>query len=91
MPTPETQRILLTKEEVKKLLGIGDATFSELGVDYIQLGRRRRYVIEDVYRAINERKQPGACHLPKGRIRRSGGTTSPSTGIGFEEALKRAT
>jgi hypothetical protein len=57
MTMSEPQRVLLTKEEVKGLLGIGDAAFSELGIDFILLGKRRRYLVEDVYKAINERKQ----------------------------------
>ncbi len=88
---PDHQRLLLTKEEVKRLLGIGDGAFAELGVAYITLGKRRRYTMEDVMRAINDRKQEGACRFGRERGRRTGGTTSQSAGIGFEEALKRPT
>jgi len=85
----ENQHILLSKEEVKKLLGIGDRAFFELGVDYIKLGRRKRYVLEDVHTAINKRRQAALCRLKKGKARRSTGMTSRCTVIGFEEALKQ--
>jgi hypothetical protein len=88
---PKRQRFLLTKEEVKRSLGIGDAAFGELGVPYVVLGKRRRYVMDDVMRAINDRKQEGACHFERGRVRRTGGTTSRSAVTGFEEALKQQT
>ena len=89
---PQTHhRLLLTKEEVKKLLGIGDRAFAELAVAYVPLGRRRRYTLEDVMHAIEKRKQEGACHFAGGKGRRTGGTTSRSAGLGFEEALKRPT
>lgn len=91
MTQPTHRRLLLTKEEVKKLLGVGDRAFAELGVDYVPLGKHRRYTMEDVMRAINDRKQEGACHFAKGKGRRTGGTTSRSVGPGFEEALKRPT
>lgn len=85
------QRILLTKEEIKKLLGIGERAFAELGAPYVPLGRRRRYLLDDVMRTIHERKQEGACHFAGGKGRRTGGTTSRSAGPGFEEALNRPT
>lgn len=89
MSETANQRILLSKEEVKKLLGIGDRAFFELGVDYIKLGRRKRYVLDDVHTAINKRRQTALCRLKKGKARHSTGTTLQYTAIAFEEALKQ--
>jgi hypothetical protein len=89
MTHPTKPGLLLTKEEVKRRLGIGDRAFAELGMSYVVLGKRRRYTMDDVVRAIEKHKQEGVCRSGKGRARRTGGTTSRSVGIGFEEALKR--
>lgn len=91
MTGPTEHGLLLTKEEVKRRLGIGDRAFAELHVAYVVLGRRRRYMMDDVVRAIEKRKRGGACHSGKGKGHRTGGTTSRWAGIGFEEALKRPT
>lgn len=83
--------VLLSKEEVKRALRIGEAAFAELGVAYVQLGKRRRYVMDDVMTALARRKHEVVCRYARGRGRHSGGTTSLSRGIGFEEALKQPT
>lgn len=91
MSKPTRHRLLLTKEEVKRLLGIGEHAFAELGVAYIPLGKRRRYMLEDAMRAIENKKREGGCHFVRDRGRRIGGTTSRSAATGFEEALKQQT
>lgn len=83
------RRMLLTKAEVKKLLGIGERAFGQLGIAYVRLGRRRRYLMEDVLQAVNKHKNEGVCRYAKERGHHTGGTISRSEALGFEEALKR--
>ena len=82
-------RLLLTKAAVIKRLGIGERAFAELGVVYVRLGKRRRYTMDDVMRAIEKCKCEEECHSGGERGRRTGGMTSASGAIGFEEALKQ--
>ena len=86
--TPIT-KLLFTKAEAMEMLGVGEKVFRRLLIPSIKIGERRRYALADLQTFINRNREDPSCLSPaKGKARRTGGTTSRSEVIGFEEALK---
>lgn len=84
------ERLLLTQEEARNIIGVGERNFLLLGIPYIQIGKRRKYRMEDIKEWLEKSvKGEKPCPLKKEKGRRTSGTTSPSKVIGFAEALKR--
>ncbi|MET0155744.1 MAG: helix-turn-helix domain-containing protein [Rickettsiales bacterium] len=80
---------LYTKQEAMEMLGVGEKTFMGLAISYVKIGKRRRYAAEDIQAFIRRSREEPPCLSPaKGKARRITGMTSPSAGIGFEEAVK---
>lgn len=83
-----TEKLIYTPTEAAEMLGVGIKTFKTLGVAYVEIGKRKRYKLEDLKQFIIERTYR-PCQLRKGRTRRITGTISPSEASGFEEAVKQ--
>lgn len=82
---------LLTKREARKLVGVSEKIFNALLIPYIEIGKRKRYRLSDIQAWINRQlKEPACPPRAKEKGRRITGTTSRSTVIGIEGALKLA-
>lgn len=75
------------------MLGVGEKTYRQLvrkgQLRYVLVGRRRKHAREDVDEYIKQARAPCPSNDAKGH--HTGGTTSRSTVVGFEEARKRMT
>jgi excisionase family DNA binding protein len=85
------ERLLYREREAAKRLGISAKTLSMLvmagKVSYIGIGSRRMYAESDLMNFIEENRRVVQCQSASAVTHHSGGTTSPSTGPGIEEAL----
>lgn len=75
------------------MLGIGERKFVSLPIPFIKVGKTKKYTLEDIesYIEKNRQEQVSACQLKRGKVRRSTGTISQFTEIGFAEALRQTT
>lgn len=57
--TEATGKVLLSKNEISRVLGIGKESCSSLlmGVDYLKSGNSRRYLVDDIAIKMMEVKQ----------------------------------
>ena len=86
-------RLLFSRKEAREMLGVGEKKFKTLGIDWIMVGKTKKYTLEDLQAFIerNKQGQVTVCQLKNGKAPSSIGTTSRCAVIGFEEALKRTT
>lgn len=84
-------RLLFSRKEVQAMLDIGEKKFKTLPLQFIKIGKTKKYTLEDLqaYIESNRQNQVTACQLKNAKAPRSIGTTSQCMVIGFAEAVKR--
>lgn len=88
-----TEKLLITRATIMKMLGIGEEKFKKLELPYIKIpgAKRRLYIKDEIINYINQYKVEAKCPSLKERARPSGVKISRSNVIDFEEALKQTT
>lgn len=85
------EKLAYDKKEAMGMLGVKQKVFNRLKIPYTLIGKRKKYLLDDLKDFLTNNRHEGICQSVKGKARRITGTASHSTVIGFAEALKRTT